>query len=109
MSIPRPTTGIGLAPAAHHGNHLAHRSIETDQNRAGDDRMADVQLVDFRNPRDRLYIVVVQAMPGGDADSQFSCRLRRIHDSRELLLSRSPPASIAVTPGVQFDPIRIAL
>src|SRR5258708_11838582 len=109
MSIPRPTTGIGLAPAAHHGKHLAHRSIETDQNRAGDDRMPDVQLVDLRNPRDWLHVVVVQAMPGGDPHSQLCRGLRRIHDPRELLLSRSPPALIAVTPGVQFNSIRIAL
>ena len=46
--------------------HLRHRLLEADEQRMGDDGVADVQLVDPGDRRHRLGVVVVQAMAGVD-------------------------------------------
>lgn len=54
----------------HQRFHLSHRLPEADEQGVGDDGVADVQLVDAVDGRDRLDIVVVQAMPGVDDQAE---------------------------------------
>lgn len=49
------------------GTHFAYCSIEANEYSTGDDRMADADFDNVRNPDDGDNIDVVEAVAGGDA------------------------------------------
>src|SRR6516164_4476310 len=94
-SMPNPTTGIALAPRPHQADHLAHRSVDAYQHSSSDDGVPDVQLVDLRDSGDRLDVVVVQPVSGGNAHTHFRPGFGGVDDPGQLLVAGSA-LSVAV-------------
>src|SRR5689334_6097685 len=67
--------------------------------------MADVELVDLGDLRDRPNVVVVEAVPRGAAHAEPGGRLGRVENARELALALAGRPRFAVPTGVELDPI----
>ena len=80
-----------LVAAASISAFISDRLPEADEQGVGDDGVADVQLVDAVDGRDRLDIVVVQAMPGVDDQAE---ERPRATPSRTRCSSRPAPRGL---------------
>ncbi len=82
--------------------HIAHRLGQSVDDRARDDRMADVQFDDFRDRGDRLDVVVVEAMTGIHRQAQRGRRFRRAAQPLEFARARRP-RGLGIGAGMQLD------
>ena len=83
--------------------HFLDRLLEADEQRMGDDGVADIQLVDATNGGDGFGVVVMQAMPGVDDQSVTQAGLDTVANPRELAGPLGNAVGIGITAGVQFD------
>ena len=91
----------------HRFEHLAHRDLDPDEDRAGDNRMPDVQLYEMRDFVDESDIAIIDAMAGVDLEAK-TCRLdRRFPQSLQFLLFDLFRKRIGQSAGVQFHHVRL--
>ncbi len=83
--------------------HLHHRLLETDEQRMGDDGVADVQFVHAGNRRHRLDVVVMQAVTGVDDQAMGQAARHAVADPRQLPARLVRVMGIGVTAGMQLD------
>lgn len=88
-SSPKATPGVFFClPGGHRlkssdsrsfqqSQHVAHRAVEADEGRARDDVVADVQLDDLRNVRNRTDVPVGEAVAGQSTVARQRARRRR--------------------------------
>ncbi len=69
----------------------------------GNDGMADIQLVDASDRRDRFGVVVMQAMACVDDQAVTQTGLDTVANARELAGLLGNAVGIGVAPGVQLD------
>ncbi len=82
--------------------HLPHRLLDADDDRAGDDAVADIELDDLGNLRDRQDVFIVEAVAAVHFQPKAARQRRRVRDRRQLALSRCR-GDVAVRAGVNFD------
>src|SRR5690606_23160959 len=76
--------------------------IKPDEQRMCDDGMADVQLLNTRNRRDLLDVMVMDAVTGVDYQSDSSRMFHRFFDAYQLICSCFI-FSISPCPGMQLN------
>src|SRR5882757_8476185 len=70
-----------LAPAVHGGPHAADGLAETHEQRLPHHEVADVELGEFRQRRDRLGRLVVEAVAGMNLEPRGTRELRALDDA----------------------------
>ena len=86
------------APGVHCGAHFSDGGLESDEDRLGDEEMADIEFHDLRQTRDDPCRLVVEPMAGMAFDAHLG-RFRRC---------RAQPREFAVPPGA-LAPLATAL
>src|ERR1022692_562031 len=110
MPIPKiiwlPATAFAAGALAarreHQVLHLAHRRGQALEHGARDDRVTDVQLDDLRNRRDGSDVVVIEAMPGVDGQSQ-GCGNSRARALSFEFAGFESTAGLGIGARMQFD------
>lgn len=71
--------------------------------------MADIQLMHFRQRRNRQHVVVGQTVTGIDLQSQAGGKGRGVTDTRQLSVTRQSLWCFGVSAGMDFDVRRAAV
>src|SRR4029453_6863825 len=95
--------------APHPLDHLAHGALHADQDRAGHDAVADVELADLRLRGDRAHVLVGQPVAGVHGQAQPAPPPRRVHEAAQRRLARLGVARVGVGGGVELDRLRVEL
>src|SRR4029079_8442304 len=95
-----------LAPAVHRGPHGANGVAEADEERLPDHEVADIQLGDFAQRRDRLGRLIVEAMAGMNLEPRGAGKRDTLDDALPLRLGLGGmPVDHGIAPaaGMDFD------
>jgi len=87
------------------GFHFPDCPLQAHQHRPADNAVADIELVNAGNGRNRLHVAIIQAMAGIDtqieAAGQDAGRLNLV----EFFILRLGTPGVAVAAGVNFDKV----
>ena len=90
-------------------HHVPHRSIQSDQHGAGDDRVTDVVLLNSTKGRYGFDVDVVEPVPGIDPQTNFTRKFDGCINLLQLLLLLGPCVRFGVGTGVDFNIIGTGL
>ena len=82
--------------------HLAHRRIQSDEQRFGDDGVTDVEFDDIRDRDNVLHIMIMQTVPGIHLQPPRMGMLRRYADTLQFMTTGRHAVRIGIFSGMQF-------
>ncbi len=92
-----------MAGFTHQALHFGDRLAQTGEHRTGNDGVADIQLFHLRNRRNRLHVVVMQAVAGIHPQTLAVGITRGFLNARQLGQLFSRGCGIGITTGVDLD------
>lgn len=87
----------------HQALHVPNGLIKAGKEGSGDDRVADVQLMDLRDPRNRNHVVVVETVPRIDNQAQRISVLGGCPNAIQFRITIAPFWKIRIMPGVKLN------
>src|SRR5690242_7012242 len=94
----------GELARANQFKHVPNRLFQPDEDGAGNNRVPDIESVEMGHVLNIFAdVVVVEAVPGVDLESNFVCKNGRAAMTDELFLTPGRGGGVGIGAGVQLD------
>lgn len=92
-----------LPCAGEYAFHLLHSPGQSGQHCLRDYRMTDIQFMNVRQGGNRMYIVIIQPMPGIDLQTSRNTERNGATDPKELIALLCSVRGVGVISGMKFN------